>query len=851
MKRTLLSVLLAGGVLFAPASAYYHFVHYIGGANAPEKFDLTVLPNKTVTFFVSENGPATYAATDTFNSVLSQLRQATTAWNGIASSDLRVAFGGLENTGTPQNTPGGDIVFEDLPPGVYGFGGPSSVAAPTPAANGPTFVPIRRSTIHLNRNLTFLPGPSYNETFYMTAVHEMGHALGLQHTFTSATMSQATTRATTLSHPIDADDAAGLSVLYPNASFSQLGSITGRITSGANGLHLTSVVAIRAGGSAVSALTNQDGTYRIDGVPPGQYFVYAHPLPPDADIRGPWNAAGGIVAASGATSALFYPGTTDLQAAKPVPVEIGKTASGINIALTNRTFVPLYDAGVYGYFSNSTAAPVKPAYVNMLAGDSTVVASGAGLGSNGQAPGLGVQFLGGSARIRGGGVRPYLANGYTYVALDLGFNLGAATGPHHLVFNTTDFMHVLPAGIIATLKSPPTVASLTPNGDGTVTVTGANWNSDTLIYFDGLPAGASSLDDKNGVAVVTPPSGANGQTAVVTAYNTDGQNSQLVQASAPVTYAYGSSAATFVTSVAPASLPAGSEAMVEINTAGMNLAAGQVAVGFGTTDIVVRRIFILGPNRLQVNISIAQGAALSNPDVSVIGGFQIATATAGFQIAPATPGQPGVIPILTNTIPGLNGSYAGATVSINGANLLASPNATVSVSVGGLTATVLSGSATQINLQIPPGLAPGPAILTMNNGTAGSLPVVVNVDTPPATVNGLLNTSGTSFDAVHAAHPGDLVSINLSGVAASGIGIAAGRFQVRIGGVIHNALQDATPLPGGGWQLSVLLSSNDQIGVSQTLIVYFDGRSSLPATLPVARPDGTFNPFDDPTTQQP
>jgi uncharacterized protein (TIGR03437 family) len=821
----------------APASGYYHFVHYLSGGNATEKFDLRSLPNKTITFFVSENGPQVFSQTDTFNSVLSQIRQATLVWNGVRTSDLRVSFGGLENGATLQNTAGGDVVFEDLPPGVYGFGGPTSKAAPTAAADGSQFLPITRSTVHLNRNLTVLPGPSYNETFFMTAVHEMGHALGLQHSFASSTMSQATTRATTLSHPIDNDDIAGISALYPNPNFAQFGSIAGRITAGGQGVHLASVVAIRVGFGAVSGVTNPDGTYRIDGVPPGQYFLYVHTMPPDADINGPWNADGSVAAPSGPVNSLFYPGVGNITQASPISVQPGITTPGVDIATAKRASVSLYDAAVYSYLNNNTIGPIKPAVINMFAqGPATVVASGAGLGSDGQAPGLGVQIIGGSLSVLPTGVRPFQSGGFTYIALDLNFNLGAQPGSQHVVFTTPDYMYVLPSGINATQKAPPTVTSVAANPDGSLTVTGTSWAPDTLLYFDGLPSAIKALDWQNGFAVVVPPPGASGQQATLTAYNTDGQNSQLLQAAAPLTYAYGNSPAPAITSISPSSLPAGAEAAVDITGTGFNFTPGLTTVGFGTSDIVVRSVFVLSPNHLQANVSISPNAALSNPDVSAISGFQLATAPAGFQITPAVAGLPAPVPILENGVSGLNGAYAGAIVSLYGTNLASAGPATVTI--GGQAATVLFASATQVNLQVPPSLPPGPALLNLNNGIAPAFPVVVNIDTPPAGISAVQNSAGVNIDNTHPAHQGDLLIVSLTKFAAPGAIIDPSRVQVRVGGVLHNVLQviEAAPL----YQVGFLLNSNDPVGQSDALIVYLDGKSSVQAFIPVAHANGSF-----------
>ena len=103
-------------------------------------------------------------------------------------------------------------------------------------------------------------------------------------------------------------------MLYGKSGWNAVyGSISGKVTSSlGQGVSMASVVALPMTGQPVSALTNPDGTYEIDGVPPGQYLLYVHPLPPDADIRNPQDANGQAFAASKPFETLFYLGTRDL-----------------------------------------------------------------------------------------------------------------------------------------------------------------------------------------------------------------------------------------------------------------------------------------------------------------------------------------------------------------------------------------------------------------------------------------------------------------------------------------------------------------------------------------------------------
>lgn len=824
-----------------PSQAYYHFIHYLTSGNAPEKFDLRALPGKTVTFLVSGGGPAVYAKTDSFNSVLNQLQQATAIWNGVASSDLRVAFGGFEEAATLQNAPGGDVVFEDLPPGVLGFGGPTSRADVTVAADGTRFFPILRSVVHLNRNLTLTPGPSYNQSFLLTTVHEMGHALGLQHTFTASAMSQDTIRATTLARPVDNDDVAGISALYPAASFRQTGTITGRITSGDKGVHLASVVAIRSGAGAVSALTNPDGTYRMDGVPPGQYSVYVHSLPPDANIFGPWDADGNVTAASGAVNSVFYPGTTDFNQATPVVVVAGAAVGGIDMSVTARASVPVYDGQIFGYLNSNTVSN-RPAPVLISGLTTPVAASVTGLGSNGKSAGLSVQFPGNAVSLVPNGIVPSLSNGFTYVFLYLKIAPDAQPGPQHVIFNTPDYMYVLPSAMYLTASVPPALTGLTANADGTITVTGNSFLPGTQIYFESLPATLLSLDSAAGIAVVLPPSGTNGQQATLTAYNPDGQNSQLWKPATPLTYAYGKVAAPSIIAIYPSALPAGAEGAIDILGADSAFAQGLTSVGFGSGDIFVRRVTVLSPTHLRANISVSSNAALSSPNITITSGFGIATAPGQFQISATAANLPVAVPVLVNASAesGVTGVFPGATVSLYGRNLvqqvLTQQNLTTPrVTIGGHQALLFFWSPTQINLQIPSDLTPGPAVLVVNNGVLNSYAVDVVIDPLPAGFAAVQLATGEYITPTRAARIGDTLIATMIGFAPAGSIITPAHIQVSLGGVAISASKvEAT---GTLWQVTFTVPALVPVGAAQRLIVYRDGLSSVLASIPVVAAD--------------
>jgi hypothetical protein len=294
------AVAIAAGLMVQPrAAAGYAFLYVPSSQGVPRHWDQAALPDGRVPWRISA-GTGGNVTGD--RSALDAITSAFAHWEDLPTSTIRFAFDGTSNA---RNRSSGDRVnlvtvntTESLGSGV--------LAATFLTSDGSGN--LTDVDIVFSRDVAFSTSASVDGGSYdleSVATHEAGHFLGLEHSgLARATMVPFTDRGEAQQRTPAEDDRIGASLLYPEEGFlAGTGALVGRISEAGASVYLAQVVAARVNGPIVAATYSApDGSYRIEGLAPDTYVVYAEPL--DGPVV-PGNV-GGFRSAFGGTPSTGY-----------------------------------------------------------------------------------------------------------------------------------------------------------------------------------------------------------------------------------------------------------------------------------------------------------------------------------------------------------------------------------------------------------------------------------------------------------------------------------------------------------------------------------------------------------------
>ena len=133
--------------------------------------------------------------------------------------------------------------------------------------------------------------------------------------------------------------------------------------------------------------------------------------------------------------------------------------------------------------------------------------------------------------------------------------------------------------------------------------------------------------------LVIPPPASGGYTATVVALNSSDPQSSLFLQPTPVTYTY-DVAPNPVLTVSPQFLTPGADTLVEVVAQSANFVDGQVVAGFGSGDVVVKRVNVVGPGHLTLTVSAPSGAFVPTSSLNITNGLRILSSSMGTPIVP-------------------------------------------------------------------------------------------------------------------------------------------------------------------------------------------------------------------------
>ena len=642
---------LAALLPWAPAARAYDYFGAYNTATTPNtlvpiKYDLSKLPNSTLTYYLTASPqPSGFAMGDSVEVLMSEIALATSLWNGVSTSSLRVKFGGYTKQlpGTPLN-PMGIVTFSaSLPPGAAAVGG---VLTGPASGNPPDFIPVALSRIQLPLDMS---KTNTSSAFFLTVItHEMGHSLGTKHSHVAAAMFQ--TALTPRARVLTEDDIALISLLYPAPSFrSTTGSITGRVTTSAGpGASVVGVTAF-SDSTVIGALTMPDGTFNISGLPPGNYKMSVQPLPlgaaPSSSADNPGDPddlidsrtlTGSIVPINTDIDSAFFAGggaaTHDPAAAAAFIVAAEQNTAGANVTIGSRGTLRLEVDDTFSFPSGNFG--VGEIWVKqggqIAAGADGRALDAAGLSLNFTNPGV---SLASSRLLAGSG------SGVFNVELQylLQASPTAVAGSSTVIYANGSDTYFSPGQLRVVTSDPPKISSASPTSGtaGTaVAVSGANFNDTSHVYFDGVPATITSRSATS-VVVVAPP-GAGGHAANIFVANADGQGSEFL--AAPPTFTYSTGPQQSLTA-SPLQAAAGQTLTVKITGTNTNFQQGLTSVGFGTGDIAVDSFSVDSSTSITAQIHLLPTESSRSFYITVMTGEEVVVLDGAAALGPQQPFQ--------------------------------------------------------------------------------------------------------------------------------------------------------------------------------------------------------------------
>jgi hypothetical protein len=561
----------------------------------------------------------------------------------------------------------------------------------------------------------------------------------------------------------------------------------------------------------------------------------------------PSDSHGGSFAASTGFAGQFFPHTRDWTQAATTSVKAGASVGGVNFDVDPRAGPTIYNMDVLGFLG----PPGKEAYVHMpslvsgyhgwmvfnapgtLLPNSTTVNPGLKVSAIGTAAGLEAQYLG------------YFTAGYLYTVVDA--NSVSQPTPVALAVTTSDDLYVLPAAITVVPTAGPVINSVSGStdalGNSSATLTGANLGLDTRVLFDGAAATSIQKNDDGSFTVSAPPA-IGAHVAVLDALASDGQTSIQSMGALPLpTFTYASPNNPSLT-ITPATVTAGTDTMMEVDGFNTNFAEGQTVIGFGSSDVAVRRIWIIGPGKALLNISVSSGATPGSVTVTADTGVQAVTLTAGLQISPAASPQISLrVPVL-NLATGLPGVPTGGTAVIAASGLPANL-AGWSLTIGGVKVDFSVDSNSNLRAVVPAITPLGPVVVRLNSPNGDVIaPILFNVDAQPPVIQAAYDQrpSGllTFIDTLHPAAPGDVIAMDVANLYGSTPSVPPSSVHISVGGVdqvatsLNAVLQ--FDLVSNVTRIQFTLASGLPAGTSQPTTVRIGTRVSAAYTLNVIPP---------------